>query len=127
MKTLDRSYTIRTAQGRTIRRNRVQLKPAAPPSCHHPRAEVETSTRRANIYQKLSMETAEQTQSCQHSLAQRQSTTFGTLLPQTPVSLQIINTAPVDPQAPDAPSQVKAPDIAPPQFRELTGSEVKET
>ncbi|XP_068703724.1 uncharacterized protein [Montipora foliosa] len=39
-----RSYTIRTAQGRTIRRNRVQLKPAAPPSCHHRRAAVEAST-----------------------------------------------------------------------------------
>ena len=72
-------------------------------------------------------ETAEQTRSCQHPSAQPQSTTFGTPLPQTPVSFPIINPAPLDPQAPDAPSQDKAPVLAPPQPQELTGSTVKQT
>lgn len=53
-----RSYTIRAAKGCTIRRKRAQLKPVDPPSCHHPRTEVETNTRSTNIYQKPSMETA---------------------------------------------------------------------
>ena len=99
-----RSYTIRTAQGRTIRKNRVHLKPAAAPSCYHPRSAVEASTPHTAAYQKLSLDTAEETQSCPRPSAHPQPTPFGTPLLQTLVNSTIKNSAPVDPQVPDTPS-----------------------
>ncbi|XP_068702031.1 uncharacterized protein [Montipora foliosa] len=122
-----RSYTIRTAQGRTIRRNRVHLKPAAAPSCYHPRAAVEASTPHTSASQKLSLDTAEETQPCPRPSAHPQPTPFGTPLLQILVNSTIKGSAPVDPQVPDAPPPETPPEITPPQPQELPGSPVKQT
>ena len=73
------------------------------------------------------MDTAEETLSCPRPSPQPQPTTFGTPLLQTLVNSPIKNSAPVDPQVPDAPPQENASEMTPPQLQELTGSPVKQT